>query len=165
MNSILDIEETLNGSVVREHMLKLYEKAYDCILGVTIKFDEDDMPYFEIDDCRRGIVLFGITRYNKKDICKEGTDILHDWMVFKAKPNKRRDEFGYKSYCKLYTGSYDEVKFIKFSDWDDTGNPHYKEFENCCLSIKNHCSHHFYTQLDKRIPPLNDTELCTLRGY
>lgn len=58
MYSILDIEETLNGSVVREHMLKLYEKAYDCILGVTIRFDEDNMPYFEIDDCRRGIVLF-----------------------------------------------------------------------------------------------------------
>ena len=153
MSSILDIEETLNGSVVREHMLKLYEKAYECILGVTIKFDKDKMPYFEIDDCRRGIVLFNVHKYNKKNICKEGTDILHDWLVFKAKPNKRRDEFGYKTYCKFYTGSYDEVKYIKFNDWDDSGNPHYKEFENCGLSIKNHCSYHFYTQWDKRFPP------------
>lgn len=152
MSSILDIDNNLNGFDVQAHMLKLYEKAYDCILGVTIKFDEDNMPYFEIDDCRRGIVLFSINKINKKDICKEGTDILHDWLVFKAKPNKRRDEFGYKTYCKLYTGSYDEVKFIKFCDWDDTGNPHYKEFENCGLSIKNHCSHHFYVQWDKRFP-------------
>lgn len=155
MSSILDIEETLNGSIVQEHMLKLYEKAYDYILGVTIKFDKDNMPYFEIDDCRRGIVLFGVNRYNKNNICKEGTDILHDWLVFKAKPNKRRDEFGYKTYCKLYTGSYNEVKSIKFSDWDDSGNPHYKEFENCGLSIKNHCSHHFYVQWDKRFPRPN----------
>lgn len=152
MSSILNIEETLNGFAAQEYMLKLYEKAYECILGVTIKFDEDKMPYFEIDDCRRGIVLFNIHKYNKNDICKEGTDILHDWLVFKAKPNKRRDEFGYKTYCKLYTGSYDEVKFIKFCDWDDTGYPHYKEFENCGLSIKNHCSHHFYVQWDKRYP-------------
>jgi hypothetical protein len=158
MASILDIDNTLNGFDVQAHMLKLYEKAYDCILGVTIKFDEDQMPYFEIDDCRRGIVLFGVNKYNKKDICKEGTDILHDWLVFKAKPNKRRDEFGYKTYCKLYTGSYDEVKYIKFSDWDDVGYPHYKEFENCGLCIKNHCSHHFYIQLDKRIPSLKETE-------
>ena len=151
MSSLLtSIDNTLNGFDVQAHMLKLYEKAYECILGVTIKFDEDNMPYFEIDDCRRGIVLFGINKINKKDICKEGTDILHDWLVFKAKPNKRRDEFGYKTYCKLFTGSYDEVKFIKFSNWDDSGNPHYKEFENCGLSIKNHCSHHFYVQWDKR---------------
>ena len=153
MSSLLtSIDNTLNGFDVQAHMLKLYERAYKCILGVTIKFDEDNMPYFEIDDCRRGIVLFGINKINKKDICKEGTDILHDWLVFKAKPNKRRDEFGYKTYCKLYTGSYDEVKFIKFCDWDDAGYPHYKEFENCGLSIKNHCSHHFYVQWDKRFP-------------
>lgn len=152
MTSILDLDNTLNGFDVQAHMLKLYEKAYNCILGVTIKFDEDNMPYFEIDDCRRGIVLFSINKINKKDICKEGTDILHDWLVFKAKPNKRRDEFGYKTYCALYTGSYDEAKFIKFCDWDDSGNPHYKEFENCGLSIKNHCSYHFYVQWDKRFP-------------
>lgn len=151
MSSILaNIDNTLNGFDVQSHMLKLYEKAYECILGVTIKFDEDRMPYFEIDDCRCGIVLFNVHKYNKKYICKEGTDILHDWLVFKAKPNKRRDEFGYKTYCKLYTGSYDEVKLIKFSDWDDSRNPHYKEFENCGLYIKNHCSYHFYTQWDKR---------------
>lgn len=154
MNSILDIEETLNGSAVQEHMLKLYEKAYECILGVTIKFDKDHMPYFEIDDCRCGITLFNIHKYNKNCICKEGTDILHDWLVFKAKPNKRRDEFGYKTYCKLYTGIYDEVKFIKFCDWDDSGYPHYKEFENCGLAIKNQSSIHFYRQWDKRFPPL-----------
>lgn len=158
MSSILDIEETLNGSAVQEYMLKLYEKAYENILGVTIKFDKDNMPYFEIDDCRRGIVLFNVHKYNKKNICKDGTDILHEWLVFKAKPNKRRDEFGYKTYCKLYTGSCDEVKFIKFCDWNDTGNPHYKEFENCGLSIKNHCSHHFYIQLDKRIPRRKEIE-------
>lgn len=147
MSSILDnIEETLNGSAAQEYMLKLYEKAYDCILGVTIKFDEDNMPYFEIDDCRRGIVLFNVHKYNKKNICKEGTDILHDWLVFKAKPNKRRDEFGYKTHCKLYTGSYDEVKFIKFGDLDDSIYPYYKEFENCGLSIKNTDSIYFYVQ-------------------
>ena len=112
MSSILDIEETLNGFSVQEHMLKLYKKAYDCILGVTIKFDKDNMPYFEIDDCRRGIVLFGINKINKKDICKEGTDILHDWLVFKAKPNKRRDEFGYKAYCKFYTESMMKLSLL-----------------------------------------------------
>ena len=116
MSSLLaNIEETLNESAAQEYMLKLYEKAYDCILGVTIKLDKDNMPYFEIDDCRRGIVLFNVNKYNKNYICKEGTDILHDWLVFKAKPNKKIDEFGYKTHCKLYTGSYDEVKFIKFS--------------------------------------------------
>ena len=150
MSSILDIEETLNDFAAQKYMLKLYEKAYEHILGVTIKFDENQMPYFEIDDCRRGITLYNVQKWNKKNICKEGTDILHDWLVFKAKPNKRRDEFGYKTYCKFYSGSYDEVKFLKFCSWDDKGNPHYKEFENCGLSIKNQCSPHFYVHWDKR---------------